>query len=155
MSTVVVVGYEACNTCLVAALLVAHHTTPSLQRLLKIESRHDVSLRCTKGAKQGPNTWQTVAKGHINDEKQRTINALFIVARTNMVPSTVAQRRVLSWVPTPIALRQLLVLWFRFPHTQVWVWAPCWPLKDFARGTAAWSTCLRKTEKNVAWIVSP
>ena len=38
-------------------------------------------------------------------------------------------------------------LWFRFRHTQVWVWAPCWPLKDFARGTAP---CLRKTRKNVA-----
>ena len=92
MSTVVVVGYEACNTCLVAALLVAHHTTPSLQRLLKIESCHDVSLRYTKGAKQGPNAWHTVAKGHTNDENQRTINTLFIVARTNMVPTTVALR---------------------------------------------------------------
>ena len=92
MSTVVVVGYEACKACLVAALLVAHHTTPSVQRLLKVESRHDVSLRCTKGAKQGPNTWHSVAKGHTNDEKQRTINTLFIVARTNMMPTTVALR---------------------------------------------------------------
>ena len=121
MSTMVVVGYEACNTCLVAALLVAYHATPSLQRLLKIECRHGVSLGCTKGAKQGPNTWHTLQKGHTNDETQCTINTLFSVARTNMVPTTVALRRMLSWVPTPIALRRLHVLWFRFRHTQVWV----------------------------------
>ena len=150
VSTVVVVGYEACNTCLVAALLVAHHASPSLQRLLKIDCRHGVSLGCTKGAKQGPNKWYILQRGHTNDETQRTINTLFSVARTNMVPTTVALRQMLSWVPTPIALRRLHVLWFRFRHTQVWVWAPCWPLKHFAKGTAPWSTCLRKMRKNVA-----
>ena len=64
-----------------------------------------------------------------------------------MVPTTVALRRMLSWVPTPIALRRLHLLWFRFRHKQVWVWAPCWPLTDFARGNAPWSTCLKKRGK--------
>ena len=41
-----------------------------------------------------------------------------------MVPTPVALRRVLSWVPTPIALRRVLSFWFRFRHTQVWIWAP-------------------------------
>ena len=41
-----------------------------------------------------------------------------------MVPTPVALRRVLSWVPTPIALRRVHSFWFRFRHTQVWVWAP-------------------------------
>ena len=143
MSTVVVVGYEACYTCLVAALLVAHHASPSLQQLRKVECRHNVSLRYTKGA----NTWHSLRKGHTNDETQRTINTLFSVARTNMVPTTVALRRMLSWVPTPIALRRLHLFWFRFQHTQVWVWAPCWPSTDFARGNAPWSTCLKKRGK--------
>ena len=92
MSIVVVVGYEACNTCLVVALLVAHNASPSLSRLLKIDCCHGVLLSCTKGAKQGPNTWHTLRRGHTNDETQRTINTLFIVARTNMVPTTVALR---------------------------------------------------------------
>ena len=51
---------------------------------------------------------------------------------------------MLFWGPTPIALRRLHVLWFRFRHTQVWVWAPCWLLKDFARDsrghTEAWES---------------
>ena len=80
MSTMVVVGYEACNRCLVAALFVAHHTSPSLQRLLKIECRHGVSLSCTKGAKEGPNRWHTFRRGHTNDETQRTINTLISIA---------------------------------------------------------------------------
>ena len=41
-----------------------------------------------------------------------------------MVPTSVAVRRVLCWVPTPIALRRVHSFWFRFRHTQVWVWAP-------------------------------
>ena len=41
-----------------------------------------------------------------------------------MVPTPVALRRVLSWVPTPIALRRVHSFWFRFRHTQIWVWAP-------------------------------
>ena len=44
-----------------------------------------------------------------------------------LLPQTM--RRMLSWVPTPIALRQLHVFSFTFRHTQVWVWVPCWPLK--------------------------
>ena len=111
-----------------------------------------MSLGCTKGAKQGPNTWHSLQRGQNNDERQRTINTLFSVVRINMVPTTVALRRMISWVPTPIARRRLHVWWFRFRHTQIWVWAPCWPLKDFARGTTPWSTCLRKARKNV---VSP
>ena len=66
--------------------------SPSLQRLLKIDCRHGVSLGCTKGAKQGPNTWHTLRRGHTNDETHRTINTVLSVARTNMVPTTVALR---------------------------------------------------------------
>ena len=65
-----------------------------------------------------------------------------------MVATTVALRRMLSWVPTPITLRRLHVLWFRFRRAQVWVWAPWWLLKDFARGTVPWSTFPREMRKN-------
>ena len=69
---------------------------------------------------------------------------LFSVGQTNMVPTTVALHRVLSWMPTPIALWRLHVLRFGFAHTQAWVWAPLWPLKTLARGSAPWSTCQKK-----------
>ena len=36
--------------------LLEHHAIPSLQQLLKGKCCHGVSLGCTKGAEQGPNT---------------------------------------------------------------------------------------------------
>ena len=68
---------------------------------------------------------QTKDQTHGIDFKEDRTTTKRNVARTNMVPTTVALRRMLSWVPTPIALQRLHVLWFRFQHTQVWVWAPC------------------------------
>ena len=40
---------------------------------------------------------------------RRTINTLFSVARTNMVPTTITLRQMLSWVPTPIATACVVV----------------------------------------------
>ena len=57
-----------------------------------------------------------------------------------MVPTPVALRRVLSWVPTPIALRRVHLFWFRFGHTQVWVWAP-FVASNFIRGAAPTTSC--------------
>ena len=84
------------------------------------------------------------------DAAEGTVHSWNCVGWTNIMPTTVALQRMLSWVPTLIALWPPHVLWFTFRHTQVWVWAPCWPLKDFAKRTAPWSTCLRQTRKNVA-----
>ena len=50
---------------------------------------------------------------------------LFGVAQTNMVPTAVGLWRVLSQVATPIALRHVHVLSFRFVHAKFCGWAPC------------------------------
>ena len=50
--------------------------------------------------------------------KNRAFNHL----TNHTVPTTVALRRMLSRVPTPIALRRLHWYWFGFGHTWVWVW---------------------------------
>ena len=60
-----------------------------------------------------------------------------------MVPTPVALQRVLSWVPTPITLWQLHWVWFRFGHTQVWVWAP-FDAVNFIKGTTPATTNLKK-----------
>ena len=45
------------------------------------------------------------------------IISAFHIAHTNMVPTTGALQKCM----------------FRFGHTQVWVWAPCWPVKILQR----------------------
>ena len=57
MSKEVVIVNKACNACFAAALLLAHEATPALQRLLKVECCHGVSLGSTKEAEQERNTW--------------------------------------------------------------------------------------------------
>ena len=63
--------------------------------------------------------------------------------KQQMVPTPVALQRVFSWVPTCIALRQVTFFWFRFGHTQVWVWAP-FATWIFQRGGAPQTTCLKE-----------
>ena len=128
-----------------AALLLAHHATPWLRRLLKLKCRHGASLGYTNGAKQGPKTWHALQRG----TKQRRKAMYPIRHCTHQHVAYYCLRRMLSWVPTPIALRRLHVLWFRFRCTHVWVRAPCWPLKIFARGTAPWSTCGKMSHPQV------
>ena len=53
-------------------------------------------------------------------------------------------------MPTPIALRQVHFLWFRFGHTQVWVEAPL-VARIFRRGVAPQTSCPKaKTKRNSA-----
>ena len=80
-------------------------------------------------------------------QKNRKKNAAVSLKRgcnkASNKPSALSLRRVLSSVPTPIALGRLDWVWFRFGHTQVWVWAPFVAL-CFIRGTAPATTYLKK-----------
>ena len=52
--------------------LLDQHAIPSLQQLLKVKCCHGVSLGCTKGAEQGPNTWYPLQREQNKDQTHST-----------------------------------------------------------------------------------